>query len=192
MHTPAILPYKNILLPGYVWRISFVSIFITIVFSSHSQNCPPNIDFETGNFSGWTCYTGSVSAANSTNVFFLSPSGGPVPDRHTMYNIGTGELDRYGKFPVNCPNGSGRSIRLGNDQGGGEAEGISYEFTIPANRNEYSLIYHYAVVFQDPNHLEFQQPRMEIEIKNLTDDNIISCSSFSFLPFGTILPSLNH
>jgi len=97
-------------------------------------------------------------------------------------------MDPYGNFPVNCPNGSGRSIRLGNSMGGGEGEGISYEFTIPANKNEYSLIYHYAVVFQDPNHLEYQQPRMEIEIKNVSDDAVINCSSFSFLPYGNILP----
>jgi hypothetical protein len=38
----------------------------------------------------------------------------------------------YGGFPINCPNGSGHSIQLGNTSGGAEAEGISYDFTIPA------------------------------------------------------------
>jgi hypothetical protein len=65
-------------------------------------------------------------------------------------------VDPYGGFPVNCPNGSGRSIRLGNNRAGTEAEGASYEFTIRANKDVYSLIYHYAVVFQDPNHEIFQ------------------------------------
>jgi gliding motility-associated-like protein len=106
-----------------------------------------------------------------------------------MYTANSGNgLDPYGGFPVNCPNGSKHSIRLGNDQAGTEAEGISYEFTIPANKNEYSLIYHYAVVFQDPNHLEYQQPRMEIEITNVTDNTTIDCSSFTFIPFGSLLP----
>lgn len=68
------------------------------------------------------------------------------------------------------------------------AEGISYEFTIPANQNIYSLIYHYAVVFQDPNHQEYEQPRLEIEITNLTDNQIIYCSSFTFIPYGSLLP----
>jgi gliding motility-associated-like protein len=168
-----------------------VPILSACLFSLHTyaQNCPPNIDFETGTFNNWTCYTGFVAAVNDQNVISLSPSG-PVGDRHTMYSSLTQpvELDYYGGFPVNCPNGSGHSIRLGNDRGGGQAEGISYEFTIPANQNTYSLIYHYAVVFQDPNHQEFQQPRMEIEVKNLTDDKTIDCSSFTFIPYGSLLP----
>lgn len=158
-------------------------------FTASAQDCPPNIDFETGTFAGWTCYIGYCSAVNGQNVISLSPSGGPITERHTMYSSYPGDgFDQYGGFPINCPNGSGHSIRLGNNFGGGEAEGISYEFTIPANQSVYSLIYHYAVVFQDPNHLEYQQPRMEIEITNVTDNTIISCSSFSFFPYGTLLP----
>ncbi len=149
--------------------------------------CPTNIDFETGTFAGWTSYTGNVSAGGGTHSFLLSQSGGPVPDRQTMYTNST-SLDPYGGFPIRCPNGSGNSIKLGNDMGGGEGEGISYEFTIPANRNEYSIIYHYAVVFQDPNHLQHQQPRMEAVVTNVTDNATIDCSSFSFFPYGSILP----
>lgn len=72
--------------------------------------------------------------------------------------------------------------------GGGQAEGISYEFTIPSERNTYSLIYYYAVVFQDPNHESYQQPRMVVEITNVTDGTLISCSSVTFVPFGSVLP----
>jgi gliding motility-associated-like protein len=154
-----------------------------------AQNCPPNIDFETGTFQGWTCYTGSTAYVNGKNVISIFPSG-PVSNRHTMYSYAANsqEVDPYGGFPVVCPNGSGYSIRLGNNSAGTEAEGISYEFTIPADQNVYSLIYHYAVVFQDPNHLQEQQPRMETEIMDVTDNKIISCSSFTFIPYGTILP----
>lgn len=105
-----------------------------------------------------------------------------------MNTATAGGVDPYGGFPINCPNGSGYSIRLGNDLGGGQAEGISYEFTIPANQNTYSLIYHYAVVFQDPNHQEFQQPRLELEITNVSDGTRIDCSSFTFIPYGSLLP----
>jgi gliding motility-associated-like protein len=157
-------------------------------FTACAQSCPPNIDFETGTFDNWTCYIGNVAAVNNQNVISLTPSNGPVAGRHTMYSSASPSVDPYCGFPVNCPNGSGHSIKLGNDLGGGEAEGISYTFTIPANQNVYSLIYHYAVVFQDPNHLEFQQPRMEIEITNVTDNSLISCSSFAFHPYGTPLP----
>lgn len=152
-----------------------------------AQVCPPNIDFETGTFNGWNCYTGTVLANNGTNEIVLTNSGGPVNNRHTIFPRGSG-VDEYGGFPVNCPNGSGYSVRLGNNMAGTEAEGISYEFTIPAGQDVYSLIYHYAVVFQDPDHEIFQQPRLELEITNVTDNVRIDCSSFTFIPYGSILP----
>lgn len=152
-----------------------------------AQNCPPNIDFESGTFDGWTCYTGFTRTVNNTNEIQLGQSG-PISGRHTMFNRNQGLTDPYGGFPVTSPNGSGYSVRLGNEMGGAEAEGIAYEFTIPANQHVYSLIYYYAVVFQDPNHQQFQQPRMQVEIENLTDGTTIDCSSFSFIPFGSPLP----
>ncbi len=155
--------------------------------TTSAQECPPNIDFETGTFNNWTCYTGNTTTSGGVNSINLNVSG-PVQERHTMYAANSGMVDQYGGFPVNCPNGSGNSIRLGNNRGGGEAEGISYEFTIPQGRNEYSLIYHYAVVFEDPRHEIFQQPRMQVEVSNVTDGYVISCSSFSFVPYGSALP----
>lgn len=167
-----------------------VLLLYTFIYfsSSHAQVCPPNIDFETGTFAGWQCYIGSTAEANGQNIISLFESL-PVEGRHTMITAGpTVVTDAYGGFPVNCPNGSGHSIRLGNDEPGTQAEGVSYEFTIPAGQNVYTLIYHYAVVFEDPAHEEYQQPRMQIEITNVTDNTIIDCSSFSFIPNGSGLP----
>ncbi|MBA4140432.1 MAG: PKD domain-containing protein [Segetibacter sp.] len=179
---------KKVLIPGFALHL--VAFLLTCTSNKAlAQSCPTNIDFESGTFNGWTCYTGNVAAVNGQNVISLTPSGGPVDDRHTMYSSFPGNgVDPYGGFPINCPNGSGHSIKLGNTSGGNQAEGISYEFTIPANENAYTLIYNYAVVFQDPNHQIYEQPRMEIEITNVTDNTIISCSSFTFIPYGTALP----
>ncbi|MFZ9386722.1 MAG: gliding motility-associated C-terminal domain-containing protein [Chitinophagaceae bacterium] len=154
-----------------------------------AQDCPPNIDFERGTFEGWTCYTGSVYATNNQNSIYLAPSG-PMPNQHQIMSAGVngGERDYYGHFPVYCPNGSGYSVKLGNTSGGAQAEGISYSFSIPSGRNTFSLIYHYAVVFQDPNHLDFQQPRLVLEVWNISDDELINCSSFTFFPNGSPLP----
>jgi gliding motility-associated-like protein len=174
----------------------YISILINTVilicfacFSIYAQNCPPNIDFEHGNFDGWTCYTGSVASVGGTNQISFNYSGAPVPDRQTMFsNLGGGGNDPYGGFPVNCPNGSGHSIKLGNNSAGREAEGVSYTFTIPATANTYNLIYNYAVVFQDPGHRESEQPRLDLEVKNETDGYPITCSSFSFFANGSPLP----
>ena len=163
-------------------RLCFWGFFLwPTCFAAYSQTCPPNIDFESGTFSGWSCYTGSPMAVNGRNVISLTNSG-PVQGRHTIFPaFPSAGLDPYGGFPINCPNGSGYSVRLGNDRAGTEAEGISYEFVIPANQDISSLIYHYAVVFQDPNHEIFEQPRLELEITNVTDNVPIFCSSINFL-----------
>jgi gliding motility-associated-like protein len=175
---------------SFALQMIFTGLWVSsCYFSASAQECPYNIDFETGTFDGWTCYTGFVTAASGANQIIFDYSGQPILGRHTMYSNYPGAgVDEYGGFPINCPNGSGHSIKLGNNLGGGEAEGISYTFTIPANANVYNLIYNYAVVFQDPTHLPYQQPRMEIEIMNLTDDELITCSSFTFFPNGSPLP----
>jgi hypothetical protein len=180
---------REVLFPAFALHLLVILFLICTSIIAGAQGCPKNIDFETGTFDGWTCYTGSVAAVNGQNVISLTPSTAPVDDRHTMYSSFPGSgVDPYGGFPINCPNGSGHSIKLGNSSGGNRAEGISYEFTIPSNENAYTLIYNYAVVFQDPNHQMGEQPRMEIEITNVTDNTLISCSSFTFVPYGTALP----
>lgn len=172
--------------------ISFLIITASLVcavnFSAWAQ-CPPNIDFESGSFNGWTCHTGSVESVNGVNQINFNYSGAPVFNRHTIYaaNPGAG-FDEYGGFPKNCPNGSGYSIKLGNNSAGREAEGVSYDFTVPANANTYNLIYNYAVVFQDPGHQESEQPRLDLIVRNLTDGYPIMCSSFSFFANGSPLP----
>ena len=162
-----------------------VSCFLLVPASA--QQCPSNIDFEKGSFDGWTCYTGTTFSTSGINRLDLYPTP-PIPGIHTLIPISPGIVDEYGRFPVNCPNGSGYSIKLGNTMGGAEAEGVSYEFTIPANQHDFNLIYHYAVVFQAPNHHESQQPRLEIEVRNVTDNVLINCASFTFISVGSSLP----
>jgi len=169
-------------------KLLFILIPVSASLPLMAQDCPNNIDFENGTFSGWTCYSGVTDAVNGENVISLYSNGGPVYNKHTMYNAGDMSLDPFGNFPVLCPNGSGHSIKLGSTEAGGQAEGISYEFTIPANQNSYSLTYYYAVVFQSPHHQYFEQPRMETEIYNVTDNSVISCASFTFIAVGSSMP----
>ena len=177
---------KETRLPALLY-VAGLGLLCSLPQLAGSQTCPPNIDFESGTFDNWTCYTGRTTAFDFQNQINLYPTG-PTPDSHALIKANSGQVDKFGGFPVNCPNGSGYSVKLGNERGGGEAEGISYEFTIPTGKNEYSLIYHYAVVFQDPVHEIYQQPRMVVEVTNVTDNALITCSSFSFVPFGSILP----
>jgi gliding motility-associated-like protein len=170
-------------------KLFFIGVAILSNKITVAQLCPNNIDFEKGDFTGWTCYTGSVAAVGGQNVITLIANGSPEPSQHLLVSsFPSSGMDPFGNFPTSCPNGSGYSIKLGNTTGGAQAEGVSYEFTIPANQNQYNLIYHYAVVFEDPNHKQYEQPRMEIEVTNVTDGITIDCSSFTFFPIGSSLP----
>jgi gliding motility-associated-like protein len=152
--------------------------------------CPDNIDFEAGNFAGWNCFTGTASNINGQNVITLNP-GPPVNNRHNMQALIPGDgMDIYGNFPINCPNGSGHSIKLGNDNVDAEADAVSYIFNIPANANFYSIVYNYALVLEDTrnSHPIEARPRMETRVTNLTDSNqVISCSSLTFIGDSSIL-----
>jgi len=168
-------------------------LFFTLLVAANKNiqaQCPPNIDFEQGDFTGWECWVGHTFDLGGKNAIIWDAPGVPVPpalypDRFAMYSSFPGNgRDPFGHFPVNCPNGSGHSIKLGNDMGGNEAEGVSYTFTIPAGQNTYNLIYNYAVVFQDPGHPGYQQPRLQIEVFNVTDGKRIDCSSFDFIASG--------
>lgn len=178
------MPARNKILALLLSGILLLGVFKVV----HAQNCPPNIDFEYGDFTGWTCYTGTVASVDTTNVISFNYQGAPVFNRHTMYNAPGAGFDEYGGFPKNCPNGSGHSIKLGNNSAGRESEGVSYDFTIPAGANTYNIIYNYAVVFQDPGHHVSEQPRLELQVLNVSDGTTIDCSSFTFFANGTPLP----
>ena len=183
-----------------VWH-NCLKCFLLILFLGAGKNmyaqCPPNLDFEQGSFAGWECWIGHAYVNGNENeiVWDVPPANTPVDprayrERFRMLSAFPGDgLDFFGQFPVNCPNGSGKSIKLGNTEGGAEAEGVSYTFTIPAGQNKYNLIYNYAVVFQGPVHNDWQQPRMVIEILNVTDNKMIDCSSFNF-HYSTSSPTL--
>lgn len=61
------------------------------------------------------------------------------------------------------PRGEIASVRLGNWQNGSLAESVTYDYYVDADYASILLL-NYAVVLQDPNHNQRQQPRFELEI----------------------------
>ncbi len=176
------LPFRLTLVTPFYFMKSgnklWLLFILFITTKAISQTCPPNIGFEDGSFKNWECYTGTVARNGTLSLTLTSP----IDNKHTIIsNTSPQGRDPYGGFPTICPNGSGNSVRLGNSSAGGEAEGLSYTFTIPANNNDYSLIYNYAVVFENPNHLPSEQPRFISKIYNVTDNKYIDCGSFEFV-----------
>lgn len=160
--------------------MKFYSILIIVFFfmliKVQAQTCPENIGFEDGTLKNWQCYVGSISRAGDITV---APSP-PVTGRHTIFKYALNQLDPYGQFPVTCPNGSLYSLKLGNDGTGAQAERVSYTFTVP-NNQIYSIIYNYAVVFQNPDHADYEQPKFTARVFDVASNQYISCGSFEFV-----------
>ncbi|HWJ25736.1 MAG TPA: hypothetical protein VNS32_04285, partial [Flavisolibacter sp.] len=63
----------------FVSGIFFILCFISNAYSQ--STCPPNLDFEAGDFSHWECFTGTTDTFAGKNRMLLSPSL-PVAIRH--------------------------------------------------------------------------------------------------------------
>ena len=152
------------------------------------QSCPPNIDFEQGDFTGWQCFVGQTYTLAGSNVINLKPSP-PTPNRHEIISAdsnGVIPIDAFGKFPKLCPYGGKFSVKLGNTDVGAEAEGISYTFTVPSNEDSFSFTYFYAVVFENPQHAKEEQPRFFVTAFETSTGNLINCASYNYVSTGGI------
>lgn len=153
----------------------FAIIFSVILFSCKSvsgQTCE-NADFEYGNFTNWSGYTGMCCGAGITTP-------GIVPGRHTI--ITTSTLDPNTNNVVSTMptiGGGAYSVRLGNSNVGSEAEKLKRSFTVgPANQ---LFIYQYALVLEDPSgHPPNDKPKFEVKIydQNGTIINPYECGYY--------------
>jgi gliding motility-associated-like protein len=167
-------------------NFTFIVFVLLMLQAAGQKTCPANIDFEAGSFSNWNCYTGTTSEKNNNNVITVTASG-PVSDRHTLYARGAASnVDPYGLFPINPPDGSGFAVRLGNDINGSEAERITYQFTVPANAKDASFTYRYAVVFQDPGHNANEQPRFIARMLDVQTNRYLPCASNEYIATASL------
>lgn len=164
---------------------------LSFLQTAFSQNCPPNIDFESGDFTNWECFTGSTRVVSGQNSITLSPSG-PVAGRHDIISASSLPTnDPYGGFPRLCPYGGNYSVKLGNNGTGAQAEGLSYTFVVPASIDTFTFTYFYAVVFENPGHAVYEQPRFFVTAYDVVTGNTINCASFDYVSTGSI-PGFQH
>jgi len=143
--------------------------------------CPDNLDFEFGNFTNWQCYIGHVDSVGNTNVITVNPSP-PTAGRHTMITRAVpSALDPFGLFPTNPPDGSQHAVKLGNTGVGAQAERIRYTIHVPINDSNFAIKYDYAVVFQDPGHTSWTQPRFNAKLLDSATNTYINCASFEYI-----------
>lgn len=149
---------------------------------AQSTFCPPNIDFETGSYGYWKFYRGACCPINT-------PTLGQVNGRHTL--TAGSAVDPFGGFPVVAPNGGTYSLKLGNSNNGAQAEKAVYYVHIPPTLNNFSLIYNFAVVFEDPNHAPADQPRFEVAAFDSATNLPVPCAQYTYVS-GSGLPGFTY
>ncbi|SEP00896.1 gliding motility-associated C-terminal domain-containing protein [Niastella yeongjuensis] len=159
-----------------------VVIFLCSLTRTYSQSgCPPNLDFENGNFDNWECFIGNTDTIGGKNNMNLSPSA-PLPDRHLLISAASNPgKDMYGGFPKICPYGGNYSVKLGNEYTGAQAEAISYTFQVPSTIDTFTFTYFYAVVLEDPQHGPAEQPRFFVTAYDVNTGAVINCASFDYV-----------
>ena len=168
----------------------FAILFFTIIcFGKVVAQCPVNIDFESGSFTNWQCYTGNTTSSGGQNYINVSPSA-VVPSQHLI--IPKGSLkDPYGGFPISPPDGSKYCIKLGNSGVNAQAERVSYTFNVPANAADFQITYQYAIVLEDPGHPIEAQPRFTAKVLDVASNTYITCGSFNYVATAN-LPGFKH
>lgn len=149
-----------------------------------------NMDFETGNFTGWTGSTGDNSLSSNGPLQNIVPgiaSNGvdaALTDalaRHTIVTAASGN-DPCGGFPMVAPGGN-YSVRLGGTTANYQGEILEQTFTVlPGNT---SFTYQYAVVLNDGGHSAGEQPYFKIEMFDQSG-NLVPCSQYYVEASGTI------
>jgi gliding motility-associated-like protein len=75
---------------------------------------------------------------------------------------------------------------LGNDINGAEAERMTYQINVPANAPNASITYRYAVVFQDPGHQPWEQPRFVARVLDVQTNTYLPCASYEYIATSAI------
>ncbi len=154
-----------------------------------------NIDFESGNLSGWNAYYGVnessttafvtalltggpagavIHAANdtltSTTGYYNAGSVGknPRPDYQINITSGTRGDALVPSIPVVSPFGGKYSVMVGDStQVNYGVASLSQTFLVGASNANFT--YQYAVFLANPNHNYFQQPTFKVAVLNGTD-----------------------
>lgn len=156
----------------------FVYLQLSFLQTYAQSNCPPNMDFEAGDYSNWKFYIGNCCPINTPSSTL------PIAGRHELMS-GTA-LDPYGGFPVVSPGGGMYALKLGNSNVGAEAERARYYVQIPTGSSQYIVVYRYAVVFQDPHHDITEQPRFEVKAYDSATGQQIPCNEFTYVASSSL------
>jgi gliding motility-associated-like protein len=142
---------------------------LTFLSLSSSAQCP-NINFISGNFNNWDCYTGDCGNGEVINPSPVTPGQHTIMDGPALINAGQIN-DEYCISIRKVPNGFKYAAKLGNDETGAKMEAIEYTMTVDSNNS--LLMIHFAWVMQNPdNHSLDEQPQFSLSIRDSAGNDI--------------------
>lgn len=146
--------------------ILFVTIggVLSLVHAVPFNGCPDFMDITA---SYVECYSGMTDHPFD--------SLGLSPNRHHL-NEEQGYDPRTGDKLKLIPDGEEKSIRLGNNQIGGESEAIVYHYIVDPDNS--LLFVNFAVVMEDPGHEFAFQPRFVIRVTDKNGKLVNDCSVY--------------
>ena len=148
-------------------------LFTLPILRGQHSNPNPNLDFSSGDFTGWKCYI--ASSFKTTISCYDSLSWTPLAQasegRHTIMTdiYGTDEntiSTPSGKTLALIPDGYSFSARIGNSGTVSQAEAIRYTLTVDS-QNCYITV-HYAAVLCFGYHVAEKESRFGIRIQDTT------------------------
>lgn len=158
------------------------------IFSRAAGQACVNMDFETGDWSGWETERGRSCTGGYVDCYQFdqlgSNIGDPVNQRQHLL-VGAGNDPSVAALSTLNPFGGTWSLRLGNEMAGYGAEKIRHTFLVTPGKE--ILTYAYAVVLQDPGHPIDYQPFFTINIFDSNGFQIPdTCAQYNVVAAGNI------
>lgn len=142
-----------------------------------------NIGFDEGTMQGWVLSNGTIMDLNQ-KVVYENEVTGSFENGHLITSVSDGNDPRITgeAIPMVAP-GSTHSIRIGNVNRGGRFDRLKGSFKVTADNTLFQ--YRFAVILENPNHSDWQQPEFTIRITT-QNGATIGCSFYNVTSAGTI------
>lgn len=139
---------------------------------SAEAQCPDFTDLTSSSVTGYAGTCGYIGNNFVDTILFV----GIIPGRHTLITQQGTDPQTGGQLPL-LPNGESAVVKLGNEQIGAQKESLVYTFTVDPDYPV--LLLKYAVVLEDPHHIEVDQPRFLIQMLDANDQLLSGCMEYN-------------
>jgi len=156
-----------------------------IVPNEVMQACT-NIDFEQGNYNGWTLTSGDINFVNLPCNTCATVAAGiaNITSAGSSYsNIWTNGIDNCSGQPVVAPGGGNFSLCLNDKSAGGKIMEMQQTFQVSSTNNIFT--FQYLAVLQSGGHPVNQQPYFLVQVLD-QNNAVIPCTYYYAAAAGSI------